>query len=169
MGVLLFLFFSYKVILFIYWLHHVACGTLVPPSGMEPTPPAWQGGVLTIGPWGSPWRYFFFFFCIQGKLTYPAWFPAYLWYCTHLVNPHLLVGTLLVNSSTCWNLCLLPKTRGTSTDMRSGENVESPSRHVSDWALNRRGRSPTWLYLTLDSEHPFVDVFAFWCFCRFHF
>ena len=32
---------------------HVACGILVPQPGIEPTPPALEGGVLTTGPPGK--------------------------------------------------------------------------------------------------------------------
>ena len=36
-----------------FWLHPMACGTLVPRPGLEPTPPALEGGVLTTGPPGK--------------------------------------------------------------------------------------------------------------------
>ena len=47
--------FCVKVILFcitmfkIFWLHPVACGTLVFQPGIELAPPALEGGVLTTG------------------------------------------------------------------------------------------------------------------------
>ena len=37
-----------------------ACGILVPQSGIEPTPPALEGEVLTTGPPGKSQKMFFY-------------------------------------------------------------------------------------------------------------
>ena len=40
---------------------HKACRILAPPLGIEPTPPALEGEVLTTGP---PWKYLLLLFCV---------------------------------------------------------------------------------------------------------
>lgn len=43
-------YFSVFVLFFKFWLHHVACRTLVPLSGIEPAPPTLEGGIPATGP-----------------------------------------------------------------------------------------------------------------------
>ena len=45
--------FLYNIILFIFWLQHVACGILVPQPEIKPTPTALKCGVLTTAPPGK--------------------------------------------------------------------------------------------------------------------
>ena len=50
----------------LFFFGHEACGILAPQTGIEPTPPALEGGVLTTGP--------------PGKSHYPDTFdPEVIW------------------------------------------------------------------------------------------
>ena len=41
-------------VVIIFWLHHVACRTIVPPPGTEPMPPVLEQGVLAPDHQESP-------------------------------------------------------------------------------------------------------------------
>ena len=38
----------------LFWLHHIACGTLIPQSGIKPVLSQWEHRALTTGPQGKP-------------------------------------------------------------------------------------------------------------------
>ena len=48
--------YIYIYIYFFFLLYRVACGILVPPSGIETRPLKWKRGVLTTGPLGKSFR-----------------------------------------------------------------------------------------------------------------
>ena len=50
----IYFFLTRRKLSFSFWLHHVACGILVPWPGIKPTSPAWKDRVLTLGHQGSP-------------------------------------------------------------------------------------------------------------------
>ena len=61
-NLLLYIFFNvnffyccllYFIYAFNFWPHRTTCGILVPQPGIEPTPPALEGGLLTTGPPGK--------------------------------------------------------------------------------------------------------------------
>ena len=94
---MLFFFFS-----FFFWLHHTACGILVPQPGIEPVPLQWKHGILTTGPPGNSQPYTFkllpsllfrkaintFWLLFKLSLNSKLWIlmPFYLWNHLFLLN-----------------------------------------------------------------------------------
>ena len=44
---------SQRLYSFFFWPYHMACGILIPQSGIEPRPLQWEHRVLTTGPAGK--------------------------------------------------------------------------------------------------------------------
>ena len=150
---------AFFLLFLFFWPSYIACGILVFWAGIEfrlPALAAWSFNHWTMRevPRGT-----FFSYPREANISCliaPISLTLYTF-----SQSSLLAGTLLVNSSTCWNFRLLPKIHGTSTDMRRvAKTLSCPA-----------GTFPTecWIgedALLLETMHPFAGVFIFWCFCR---